>query len=177
MTGNAPEGYESREEYLVSRLVEGGFTQDRADWIVERSTEFQWEAMQARYQAQQGGEGIDWATIDPGARLRAELGDIEYEHYLEASGQPSVLSIQSVMATSNADRVGLQPGDEIRSYNGQRIFNIRDLQIATNRSAPGTEIIVEVMRNGSPMTVMMPAGPLGVQTGSVNSRSSWRGTN
>lgn len=174
MAGNAPEGYESREDYLVSRLVEGGFTQDRADWIVERSTEFQWDVMQASYQAQQNGEGFDWLSLDPTARLRAELGDVEYEQYLEATGQPSIVSIQSVMATSHADRAGLQPGDEIRSYNGRRIFNMRELQIATNQTALGTDVVVEVMRNGSPMTVTMPAGPLGVQAGSSNRGPGWR---
>ena len=173
MISNVPPDADSREEMLVNQLVEGGFAEDRANWIVERSTEFQWDAMQARYEARQNGEGFDWTALDPSARLRAELGDTEYEQYLESTGQPSIVSIQSVMATSNAERVGLQPGDEIRSYNGQRIFNMRELQIATNTSAPGTDVVVEVMRNGSPVTVSIPAGPMGVQTGASSRGTRW----
>ncbi len=175
--GNTQPEFGSREEYLLNQLVEGGFTQDRANWIVERSAEFQWEAMRARYEARQNGEGFDWASLDPTMRLRAELGDVEYEQYLEATGQPSVVSVQSVMATSHADRAGLLPGDEIRSYNGQRIFNVRELQIATNTAAHGTEVVVEVTRNGSPMTVTVPAGPMGVQAGTASSLSGWRRSN
>lgn len=160
-----PPEFDSREEYLVSQLVDGGFAPDRANWIVERSTEYQWEAMQARYEARQNGGGFDWEALDPTARLRADIGDTEYERYLEATGQPSVVSVQSVMSTSPASRVGIQPGDEIRSYNGRRIFNMRELQMATNRAEPGTEVVVEVMRNGTPMTVSMPAGPMGVSAG------------
>ena len=165
MLTDAPPGFESREDYLVSQLVEGGFAPDRADWIVERSAEYQWEAMQARYEARQNGEGFDWAALDPTARLRAEIGDAEYERYLEATGQPSVVSVQSVMATSPASRVGLQPGDEIRAYNGQRIFNMRELQMATNRATPGTDVVVEIVRDGAPITVSLPAGPMGVSAG------------
>ncbi len=174
MVVNAPEEGASREEVMVDRLVEGGFTQDRADWIVERSTEYQWDAMQARYEARQNGEGFDWAALDPSMRLRSELGDVEYEQYLEATGQPSIVNVQSVMATSPAERVGLQAGDEIRSYNGQRIFNMRELQIATNQAVPGTDVIVEVMRDGSPMTVSIPAGPMGVQAGASGRGPGWR---
>ncbi|MDJ0910932.1 MAG: PDZ domain-containing protein [Woeseiaceae bacterium] len=175
--GDSSQEFGSREEYLLNQLVEGGFSQDRADWIVERSAEFQWEAMQGRYEARQNGERFDWAELDPTTRLRAEIGDAEYERYLEATGQPSIVSVQSVMATSPAERVGLQPGDEIRSYGGQRIFNVRDLQIATNSAAPGTNVVVEVMRNGSPVTVSMPAGPLGIQAGSSSGVPGWRRSN
>ena len=177
MRGDTPPGFDSREDFLINQLVEGGFGEDRADWIVERSTEFQWDAMQARYDARQNGESFDWASLDPTIRLRAELGDVEYQQYLEATGQPSVVAIQSVMATSPAARVGLQSGDEIRSYNGQRIFSMRELQIATNTAAPGTDVVVEVMRNGSPMTISMPAGPLGVQAGASNRVTRWGRSN
>ena len=171
---NTPPEFDSREDYLISQLVEGGFSENRADWIVERSAEFQWDAMEARYEARQNGEGFDWATMDPTTRLRAELGDTEYAQYLEATGQPSIVSVQSVMATSPASRVGLQAGDEIRSYDGQRIFNMRELQIATNTASPGTDVVVEVMRNGSPMTVSIPAGPMGVQAGASGRGPGWR---
>ncbi len=171
---NQRQDFDSREAYLTSQLIDGGFSEDRANWIVERSTEYQWDAMQARYEARQNGERPDWSSLDPQRRLRAELGDTEYEQYLEATGQPSVVSIQSVMATSPASRVGLQPGDEIRSYDGRRIFNMRELQIATNTATPGSDVVVEVMRNGSPMTVSMPAGPLGVQAGASGRIPGWR---
>ncbi len=174
---NRPPGYESREDYLVSQLVGGGFDEDRANYIVDLSEEFQWEAMQARYEARQNGEGFDWASLDPTARLRAELGDSEYEQYLDATGQPSVVAVQSVMATSPANRVGIQPGDEIRAYDGRRIFNMRELPVATNTAAPGTEVVVEVVRDGMPMTLTMPAGPMGVQASGRERSAAWGRSN
>ena len=51
---------------------------------------------------------------------------------------------------------------------------MRELQIATNRAAPGTDVVIEVMRNGSPMTVSIPAGPMGVQAGAVGRGPGWR---
>ncbi len=174
---NYPPGFDSREEYVISLLIDGGFSPDRANWLVERGEEFRWEAMQARYEAMQNGEGVDWATLNPSNRLRAEIGDVEYEQYLEATGQSSTVSVQSVMATSPASRVGLQPGDEIRTYNGQRIFNMMELQRATMRAAPGTDVVVEVMRDGTPMTVSMPAGPLGITAGARGRPPGRRGGN
>lgn len=157
----------SQRERSVDQLVEGGFSEARADRIVELSAEYQYEAMQARYEARQNGEQIDWFSedLDPMARLRSELGDAEYEQYLEASGQPSVVAVQSVMPTSPASRIGLQPGDEIRAYNGRRIYNMRELQIATNSAQSGSEVVVEITRDGAPISMSMPAGPMGVTAG------------
>lgn len=160
-----PPEFDSRGEYIVSQLVDGGFAPDRANWIVERTEEYRWEMMQARYDATQSGESVDWTTLNPWSRLRAELGDSEYERYLEATGQPTAVPVQSVMATSPASRAGLQPGDEIRSYNGQRVFNMGHLHRATMGAAPGTDVVVEIMRDGTPITLSLPAGPIGVSTG------------
>ena len=52
-----------------------------------------------------------------------------------------------------AERGGLRRGDVIVGYRGQRVGRIRDLPRAVSRTAVGTEVDVEIIRDGSPYTV------------------------
>lgn len=163
-----PQDYRDQQ---IRQLVAGGFSDARAQWIVDQTTQYQYDAMRARYEARQSGERISDPTIfDPDARLRATLGDREYEDYLAASGRPTSVSVQSIMASSPASAAGLQPGDQIQTYDGQRIFNTRELQMASFNAPAGTSVTVEVMRNGMPITMTLPAGPLGVTIVGSNRR-------
>jgi S1-C subfamily serine protease len=99
------------------------------------------------------------------AALRKDLGDIEYEKYLKATGRPTEVRVMEVYATSNAERSGLKAGDEIVSYNGKRVFDPRELNTMTSQVAAGGSVTVEVKRNGQTMQVSVPAGPLGVSAG------------
>ena len=96
--------------------------------------------------------------------LRAEIGDTEYEMYLEANGRPTSVGISTVMASSPGERAGLQPGDEIVSYNGQRIFSTSELLQQTMTGGEGN-VVVDVMRDGAPMQLVLPRGPIGVEIG------------
>ena len=73
---------EEAERRFNERLVAAGFAPDRADWIIRRTEELRMEALQAQYDAQRGGR-----TVEPRAglqTLRSELGDADYERYLQA---------------------------------------------------------------------------------------------
>jgi S1-C subfamily serine protease len=59
----------------------------------------------------------------------------------------------------------LQPGDEIVRYDGTRVFNISDLNRQTMLGEPGESVVVDITRDGMPMQVVMPRGPIGVSTG------------
>lgn len=156
----------------AERLVEGGFAPDRADWIVRREDELQMAAMQAQFEARRSGEPFNRldAAFNPAVALRDEMGDAEYAQYLEANGRPTSVTIASVIESSPGQRAGLQAGDEIVSYNGTRIFNSWELNQQTMQGEPGQTVVVDIMRDGMPMQVVLPRGPIGVSAGRMRGR-------
>jgi len=145
-------------------LAAAGFAPDRAAWIVQRESELQVEAMQARFDAARSGEpGNPFdARWNPDAMLREEIGDREYEQYLQAYGRPTTVDVSSVLQSSAGQTAGLRTGDEIVSYGGQRVFNIVDLNQQTMQGEPGQSVVVEIVRDGIPMQLVMPRGPIGI---------------
>lgn len=143
-------------------LIEAGFAPNRADWIVQRESELQMDAMQAMFEARQSGERPDRSRLDPDQALRAELGDTEYEQYLEANGRSTSVAVGSVLESSPGQRAGLQSGDQIVSYNGQRVFSYGELSDQTMSATPGQSVVVDIVRDGIPMQVVIDAGPIGI---------------
>jgi S1-C subfamily serine protease len=70
-----------------------------------------------------------------------------------------------VLASSAAERAGLQPGDQIISYAGTRVFDTRELNSLTRQGTPNESVNVTVIRNGQTVNVQVPRGPLGVSSG------------
>ncbi len=155
------------EEGRANRLVDAGFTPDRAEWILQRESELQMEAMQARFDARRSGDPVNPfdPALNPNSALRAEIGDAEYEQYLQANNRPTAVSIGNVLESSPAQRVGLQSGDQIVSYDGTRVFDVSDLNQQTMLGEPGESVVVDITRDGMPMQVVLPRGPIGVSTG------------
>ena len=153
----------SFRDQQLSRLTEAGFAIDAAERMLDRRSEMQWELLQSQYEAQQDGRSFDPRELDSNLdwRFRQELGDEEYERYLQAMRQPSRVMVSNVLATSPASRIGLQPGDQILAYNGRRVFNTRELNAFTNSS--GEDAVIDVVRNGTRLQLSVPAGPIGVQ--------------
>ena len=153
-------------DFRLNRLIEFGFSPERADWIIKLESELQMEVMQARFDARRSGEPFD--PFDPGLNpntaLRAEMGDTEYESYLRANGRQTSISIATVLESSPGQRAGLQPGDQIVSYGGTRVFDVSDLNRQTMLGEPGESVVVDFMRDGVLMQVVMPRGPVGVST-------------
>ena len=96
------------------------------------------------------------------AKLRAEIGDAEFERYLEALGQPTSVVIGSVEPASAAANAGLLPGDEIVAYGGQRVFNARDLSALTLQRGTGETVAATVVRDGQSLQLYVTGGPLGL---------------
>jgi hypothetical protein len=159
-------------EDSVGRLTEAGFTPERAEWLQRRESELQMQAMQARFDARRSGEPLDPLdpALNPASALRAEIGDAQYEQYLQASNRPTAVSVASVLESSPGQRAGLQPGDQIVSYNGNRIFDVSDLNRQTMLGEPGESVVVDITRDGMPMQLVMPRGPIGVSTGRFQRR-------
>lgn len=150
----------------VNALVDAGFSTDRAEWIIERESELRMEAMQARYDALRSDEfpGADSLVLVPELKLREEIGDAEYEQYLAAQNRPTAVNIRDVMSASPAMSAGLQPGDRITHYGGERVFSSFDLTRQTMQGEPGANVVVNIVRDGVPMQVVMQRGPLGIST-------------
>lgn len=157
----------SGAEGRAERLVQAGFQPAQAEWIVQRESQLQMEALQARYQAERTGDAMDYAESRTAASdaLRNELGDVEYERYLQASGRPTSVAVSTVLESSPAQRAGLMPGDEIMSYDGKRIFSMSDLTRQTLEGQPGEQVVVDVRRDGVSMQVVVPRGPIGIAGG------------
>jgi hypothetical protein len=96
------------------------------------------------------------------ADIRGSLGESEYDAYLYANGDPNRVSIRELITGSPAGAAGLKPGDTVLRYDGKRVFTTRELQNATAAGRAGENVPVEVERDGQPMTLYVPRGPLGV---------------
>jgi hypothetical protein len=162
------------ERRLVERLTAAGFAPDRAEWINRRTSELRMEALQAEYEARRQGDGqtaLPLArTMELEGSLRADLGDADYERYLEALGRPTRVGVQSVLASSPAERAGLKPGDEVLAYGGQRVFNMRELNDLIYEGNGGDSVVVDIVRDGQPLQIVLPRGPIGVVAGGFRGR-------
>ena len=146
----------------LDRLIEAGFPPDRAAWIVQRESEIQMEALQARYEAMRGQESQRFFGSTSNTELRAELGEVDYERYLTANGRPTTIGIGNVIANSPAQDAGLQPGDQIVRYDGERVFSMMDMAGRIMQNEAEGNVVVDIERNGIPMQLVIPRGPLGV---------------
>jgi PDZ domain-containing protein len=161
---------EERQRLAIDRLVAAGFAPDRAEWINRRTQELRMQAMQAQYEAKRDGRPPPAENLEA-TTLRTELGDQDYERFLTAQGRSTSVNIMGVLATSPAERAGLQPGDEIVSYDGKRVFDVVELNELTLAGTSGaSSVVVDVRRNGQNMQIVLPRGPIGIWGGAPGFR-------
>lgn len=161
---------EERERAEIERLQNAGFAPDRAAWIQRRREELRMEALQAQYEARRAGRP---SPSDFGERaLRTDLGDADYERYLQSMGRLTTVPIAGVLESSPAQRSGLKAGDEIVAYNGQRVFDITELNEMVLGGVPGESVVVDVRRGGQNLQLVIPRGPLGIWGPSGSTRTT-----
>ncbi len=167
------------QDRRVADLVSGGFSEDEARRLLKRESEAQYKAMEAAYLAQRDGEAVDMfnSAMNAQSILRAEIGDSEYERFLTAQGEQTTVRIMNVLAGSPGSSAGLQAGDNIVSYNGERTFSMLDVRGLTMQGNPGEDVIIEIDRDGVRMQLNIPRGPIGVSGNGamVRSMSRWGG--
>ncbi len=96
--------------------------------------------------------------------LRAEIGDDAFDRYLFGAGEDNRVRISSVIAGSSAETAGLNPGDLIERYDGNRVFGFTELREATTGGDRGELVPVEIRRaDGRRDQIWLPRGPLGVR--------------
>ena len=149
----------------VAWLVDAGFAPDRAEWLSRRAAELRMQALQAQYDARRGGTQVEGRAVNPESSLRSEIGDAEYEQYRRALGMPTSVGVRNVLASSPAETAGLRAGDEIVSYAGTRVFDMGDLNRLTFEGAAGQPVLVDVLRDGQRVQLVLPRGPVGITGG------------
>lgn len=151
----------------IANLVEAGFDEFQAEEIMRMTEEMQMDALNARYEATQNGERFDAGTaqLEATQNFRESLGDADYEKYLVANNQSTSVNIRNVLESSPAQAAGLLSGDEIISYNGERVFSNNDLTRLSSSADISGNVLVEVMRDGLPTSVSIPVGPIGITSG------------
>ena len=151
------------QERRVQRLVEGGFSENEARRALELESEVAFSVLQSSWEAQRSGTEFDPFAVDsdPQAIMRRELGDVAFERYLEAQGQPTTIGVSQVFAGSPGSDAGLRPGDQLVSYDGERVYSMTDLRRQTMKGAPGESVVIEVERGGMRIQLSVPRGPIG----------------
>ena len=167
------------QERRVTRLVEGGFSEGEARRILEQESEAAFQVLNSVWEAQRSGEPYDRYSdeFDPSAIMRSEMGDDAYARYLEAQGQPTAVRITQVLGGSPGKEIGLQPGDQLVSYSGNRVFSVNDLRKQSMQGNPGEDVVIEIQRDGTLIQLTLPRGPIGITGTGANVRGAvgWGG--
>jgi C-terminal processing protease CtpA/Prc len=166
------------QERRVTRMVESGFSEDEARRVLEQESQAAFKALESAWEAQRSGETIDRYSSDfnPQAIMRSELGDDTYARYLEAQGQPTAIKITQVLGGSPGSKIGLQPGDQLVSYAGDRVFSVTELRNQSMQGNPGEDVVIEIERDGTRIQLTVPRGPIGITGSGANLRgANWWG--
>jgi hypothetical protein len=157
-------------EYRLNQLVEAGFAPDQAQWIIDREAQSRMAMLNAQYEARRQGQPFNplEGQLESQTEMRQQLGDAMYAQYLEATGRPTSVAVREVLDSSPGQAAGLQSGDEIVAYAGQRVFNLIELNELTLGGQPGETVAVDILRNGQQMQIYVPRGPIGFASGGRN---------
>ena len=103
-----------------------------------------------------------WEIQERFKEFRGHLGDDTFDRLLYALDRPNRVLINDVLQGSPPHQSGLNARDEIVFYDGQRVFSTQELQELTIGGDSSSWVLIEVYRDGEPLSVYVPGGPLGV---------------
>lgn len=109
-------------------------------------------------------------------KLRIELGDDDYQQYLQKTEQPWQLIVNTVLTDLAAERAGIQTGDQVQSYDGQRVFTFSELQLLTLQGTADELTDITIIRDGQPVQLFIERGPLGIRVQTDDSMAKHPGT-
>lgn len=98
------------------------------------------------------------AIAKNGKVVRPYLGVVMMDITRQLAGQFGLPDVRGVLITdviqgSPAEKAGVEPGDVVRSFNGQEIRDTRELRRRLLATAVGSEVKIGVFRNGSELVL------------------------
>jgi hypothetical protein len=147
----------------ATQLTSAGFTPLRAREIARQESELRRAVIEHEYAATGTIHPLN-ATSQAALerKMRSWMGDSEYEKYLQATGRAIRIRVGDVEPDSVAANAGIVSGDEIRTYAGQRVFNLGDLNALMLQTPEGGMVRTTVVRGGQEMELYLTGGPLGI---------------
>ncbi|TVQ91206.1 MAG: PDZ domain-containing protein [Chromatiaceae bacterium] len=151
-------------------LLRAGVRLQQAEDILWRRSQLALERLELRDQAiREGWIGSEQFREEmrrisgQQVSLRDELDPNIYDRYLFETGQDNRVRIDSVIAGSLGEDIGLMPGDLVEAYNEQPIFDPGELRTATTVGERGELVPVRIRRNNQPLELWLPRGPIGIR--------------
>ncbi len=153
-----------------TNLVDAGVSAELAADIMRRQEELEYQRMALRDRAIRGGYSRSQRYFDElrklkeqAVELRKEIGDQAYDRYLFQTGQSNRVRVTSVLSGSPAAQNGIQENDILLRYDNETVFSWKDIRERTSEGQLGDYVNVEVLRDGQPVNLVLPRGPLGVK--------------
>ena len=96
--------------------------------------------------------------------IGVQIADVPREGY-EVLGldDPRGVVVSTVAPGGPADEADMEPGDVIVAYAGEPVDDSGDLQRRVVATRPGTDVAVDVVRNGEPVTLYVTVGELDLE--------------
>ena len=154
-------------------LIAAGVNPDNADDVLRRISQQEFRRLELQNLIRRGGPSSAQYRTElrdlskNKISLRSELGDESYDQYLYASDQNNRVKVSSVMAGSPAEMSGFARDDVILFYDNKKVLSWPDIRSATFEGEIGSYTSVEILRDGSRMSLMVPRGTLGVQLDAI----------
>ena len=167
-------GTSKPEPLNKEQLISAGVSESLADDILRRKSEQEYKQLELRDRAIRDGyfrSGQYYKELrelnSNALSLRNEIGDDAYDRYLYQTGQNNRVQVSSVMLGSPAEQTGIQQNDIILSYDNQKVFDWHEVRRVTTKGELGEYVMVDVLRDGQIINLMLPRGPLGVKLDST----------
>ena len=160
-----PESELAEGWFSEQALRDHGMSENEIQRLRQRFDEVELEKLYARDRAAREG----WTDSsrhykemrDIQTRFREELGERDYDAVLYASGRNNRVRVLDLLNGSAAADSGVQRGDVVYSYAGQRVFDPATLYLWTQEGEIGESVELEVLRGNRIVTFEVPRGPLG----------------
>jgi hypothetical protein len=141
-----------------------GFRPDDIEWIRER-----WERAEldrrdlAALEDREEEPPPGWGYSDIERELREDLGEHGYDAMLYATHQNNRVLLEGVKNNSVAERAGLGNGSVVWSYDGQRVFDPRELAKLSAAESPDDFAEIEIITPDRTERLFVERGPLGAE--------------
>jgi C-terminal processing protease CtpA/Prc len=158
----------------VQTLIDAGISEEQAMWIQEQLDEIELQQLYLRDRASREGwlnkpryhkERREYQNAV--TELRSEVGDDSYDRLLYALGRANRVVVRDVLQNSPAAQYGLQSGDQVVEFDGQRIFGSNELSSLVTQGSAGVMTLLRVRREGAILDIYLPRGPLGIRMSSA----------